>query len=400
MTTVVLSPYDVARYSEGGGHFWVYLHYALGLQDIGCNVLWLESYVETGDRDDDRGKLRTLAERLKRHGLRNEPIFYPRSTPSTLRSASGLFQRAELLINFEYAIHPDVLAWFRRTALVDIDPGMLQFWMATGQLQVPHHDVHFTTGENIGAPGGRVPDAGCRWHAIRPPVSLAAWPRATGPTHGAFTTISSWWGGKGRGEWMVVDRENAFFENNKRTTFLELADLPLLTTETLELALSMDEQSILEAHVALQGETAIPSRLREYASEAEDCAFLLSRGWRIRTSREVSRTPDEYQRYIQQSRGEFSCAKPAYVRFQNAWVSDRTLCYLASGRPAVVQHTGPSTFLPDGEGLFRFRTLHDAATALDAIQAHHERHCQAARAIAETCFDARKVVAGMLNVAL
>src|SRR5256885_12568838 len=91
------------------------------------------------------------------------------------------------------------------------------------------------------------------------------------------------------------------------------------------------------------------------------------RGWRIRHSGEVAGTPEAYQAYIQKSRGEFSCAKRSCRKFQNAWVSDRTLCYLASGKPAVVQHTGPSSFLPDGEGLFRFSTPKDAARAFDAI---------------------------------
>ena len=120
----------------------------------------------------------------------------------------------------------------------------------------------------------------------------------------------------------------------------------------------------------------------------------------MRDAREVANTPERYQAYIRGSRGEWSCAKPFFVKLQNAWVSDRTVCYLASGKPAVVQHTGPSTYLPDGEGMFRFTTLEQAAAALDAINADYERHCRAARDIAATYFDADRVVAGMLNEAL
>src|SRR5206468_6139977 len=87
---------------------------------------------------------------------------------------------------------------------------------------------------------------------------------------------------------------------------------------------------------------------------------LERRGWRIRQSREVAATPEMYQSYIQQSRGEFSCAKRSCMKFQNGWVSDRTLCYLASGKPVVVQDTGPSGFLPNGEGMFRFTTAQQA----------------------------------------
>jgi len=124
------------------------------------------------------------------------------------------------------------------------------------------------------------------------------------------------------------------------------------------------------------------------------------RGWRLREAWDVSSTPGQYRAYVQRSRGEFSCAKPAYVSLDTAWVSDRTLCYLASGKPAVVQHTGPSRILPDAEGLVRFRSIEEAARALAAVEADYERHCRQARALAEEQFDARRVVARVLERAL
>jgi glycosyltransferase involved in cell wall biosynthesis len=120
----------------------------------------------------------------------------------------------------------------------------------------------------------------------------------------------------------------------------------------------------------------------------------------VRHSREVAGSPEAYRSYIQQSRGEFSCAKPSCIDFQNAWISDRTLCYLASGKPAVVQHTGPSVYLPDGEGLFRFTTLEEAAAALEAVNTDYGRHCRAAREIAEAYFDAEQVATRVLNETL
>src|SRR5437667_6316197 len=99
-----------------------------------------------------------------------------------------------------------------------------------------------------------------------------------------------------------------------------------------------------------------------------------------------------YRGYIQRSRGEFSCAKPSYIKQQTGWVSDRTVCYLASGKPVVVQDTGPSALLPNGEGMFRFSTVEQAAEALEAINVDYEKHCRAARQVAETFFDARRVV--------
>jgi hypothetical protein len=88
------------------------------------------------------------------------------------------------------------------------------------------------------------------------------------------------------------------------------------------------------------------------------------------------------------------------MRLANAWISDRTLCYLASGRPAIVQHTGPSRFLPDGDGLFRFGSLEEAAAALSTVEADYERQCRRARALVEAHFDAREVVRSVLERAI
>jgi hypothetical protein len=165
------------------------------------------------------------------------------------------------------------------------------------------------------------------------------------------------------------------YSNDKRSGFLPFLSLPPRTSEPLELALCLD-------------------------GDNEERAALEERGWRVREAWEVTSTPGDYQRYIQDSRGEFSCAKPSCVRLQNAWISDRTLCYLASGKPAVVQHTGPSRFLPDSASLFRFRDVDEAVRSLETVAADYDRHCKLARALAEEYFDARKVVRTVLERAL
>ena len=128
--------------------------------------------------------------------------------------------------------------------------------------------------------------------------------------------------------------------------------------------------------------------------------MLERHGWRVRAAREVTGTPAEYSRYVQRSAGEFSCAKPSCMLLQNAWVSDRTICYLASGRPAVVQDTGPNRYLDGGEGILRFSTLEQAAEALERMQAGYAGHARAARELAQTHFDAPKVAAEIVDGAL
>ena len=377
MTSVVVSAYNVASTPDFGGHFWVYMQYVHGLRSLGCEVFWLEQLTADQRRASAHA---TFLDRMARFGLAGHSILYDASEADGHRdvrflgiepaAVDAVFRHADLLLNFHYAIDPGILARFRRTALVDIDPGLLQHWIAHAQIDVAPHDVYLTTGETVGARGSRIPACGLSWQRIRPPICLDLWPYIHGSACSRFTTVSSWLSK----DW-VTDGGAIGFDNTKRVAFLPYADLPSLTSTERELALYLE------------------GRL-----DAEDRRLLERNGWRVRHSVEVAATPDAYRAYVQQSRGEFSCAKPSCVEFQNAWVSDRTLCYLASGKPVVVQHTGPSRVLPNGEGMFRFSTLDEAADALDTIEASYERQRLAAREIAEELFDARRVLAELLDL--
>lgn len=385
MASVVISACNVANFPEGGGHFWVYMQYAHGLRRLGCDVYWLEQ-IGPADPEREARLAATLTQRLKRFGFEGNILLYTldgkhEGTRGSIRfvgSSSSVVKtvlgRADLLLNFHYKIDPRILNWARRTALVDIDPGLLQFWIGAGQIALPPHDRYLTIGETVGTREGRVPDCGLRWTRVRRPVCLDLWPGAYNPRCAAFTTVSSW----STADWLEFKKngETVLSENTKRRSFLRFVDLPLRTRQPLELALFL------------------------VADDEADRARLERHRWRVRDSRQVAGTPEAYRAYIGGSRGEFSCAKPSCMAFQNAWISDRTLCYLASGKPAVVQHTGPSSYLPSGEGLFRFKTPVQAVEAFEQINADYERHCGAARAIAETHFDASRVLERVLNTAL
>lgn len=389
MAVVVVSPANVANFIEGGGHFWVFMQYVQGLRALGCDVYWLEQFRRSGNPGRDETVLARFFAQMERYGLGGRTIVYERRCDGdtgtqpreyigvTRQHADAVIRRADLLLNFHYRIEPALLAEFRRTALVDIDPGLLQFWIGAGQLNVSRHDAYLTTGETVGTPGSRIGDCGLDWIHIRPPVALDLWPTRTDPRCEAFTTVSNWYGGDGTGsgcEWIVA--EEISYENTKRVSFLNFIDLPRLTDQPLELALCFGPE------------------------EAEERPLLVNHGWWVRRSSEVASSPERYQAYIQQSRGEFSCVKPSCLAFQNAWISDRSLCYLASGKPVVVQNTGSSALVPHGEGILRFDTIGEAAEALTTINSNYEAHCRAARGIAETYFDARQVVSVILNRAL
>jgi hypothetical protein len=376
MTATVCLGAKTLDYPEGAGHFWVFLNWALGLTACGCRVIWLDWVPQNTPPETARAWAATLESRLAQYGLANCLALTDRSGESLPESVRGsnldlaAATEADLLLNLHYKMPTRIVARFRRSALLDIDPGLLQLWMAGDQLEVARHDVYFTIGETVGRPEAKFPAAGVEWHSTRPCVSLEWWPQRGAPVDAPFTTVSQWY----TGEWVVAEGEEPY-QNDKREGFLPFLELPRRTRQALELALPPQGRS-------------------------DESGSLRDQGWRVRDACTITCTPWHYQAYIQSSAGEFSCAKPSCIRLQNAWISDRTLCYLASGKPAVVQHTGPSGFLPEAEGLFRFRTVEEAAKHLEAAVGEYERHCRLARELAVEFFDARRVAKQVLERAL
>ena len=113
----------------------------------------------------------------------------------------------------------------------------------------------------------------------------------------------------------------------------------------------------------------------------------------------VSRTPAEYRAFIHRSKAEFGVAKHTYVATRSGWFSDRTECYLASGRPALVQDTGWTAHLPSGLGLLSFSTVEEAIAGIDRINTDYARHARSAADIAREHFDARVVLPRLLETA-
>jgi hypothetical protein len=406
VTTVVISPSNVVGFPDGGGHFWVYMQYVQGLRALGCDVYWLEHFHGTGDEQHDRTALHIFLERMRHFDLARKVMIIRPGEPFpagddengmvlTGKLAEQACARADLLLNFSYAINADLLSRFRKTALVDIDPGLLQFWISHGQIQVVPHDLYFSTGETVGTEDALFSDCGIVWQRIRPIVSLRDWPVVFRPNAAALTTVSGWWGD----EW-ISDGEDILYQNNKRVSFMQFVELAARTDQRLELALCLGIKDPDDPDEVREQQHAELTGCTDYQGDAIDKATLENNGWKIKLASAVAGTPDDYRRYIQKSRGEFSCAKPSCMKFKNAWVSDRSLCYLASGKPVIVQDTGPSDFLPEAEGMFRFATPDDALAAIEAMNSDYKAHCLAARRLAETYFDAEKVLTKVLDVAV
>jgi hypothetical protein len=371
----------VAQYPTGGGNFWVPLQYLLGLRALGLEAYWLELLWAKGDATRAREFVAAFRQYIERldvaewvvlivfpEGGRDDP---PGPAEHHGMGAEALRERARhaLLLNLANSVTAPLRAGFARTALLDVDPGPFQIWAREYDLGVGGHDVHLTIGQNLGAPDSPVPLGGVEWKRVWPAVHLPAWPDRHDVPAECYTTVTQWW----TGQYAVLDGET--YDCNKRPGFLDVIDLPRRTGVKLELA----------ANVHLE--------------EREDRELLARHGWRLADPAVVAGTPEAFRHYVQASRGEFSCAKPAYVKARPGWVSDRTICYLASGRPCVVQATGAERHLPESAGLRFFRTQEEAAEGLAAIEADYARAAHAARDLAEEVFSTRAVLPALLDAA-
>ncbi|MEA3208002.1 MAG: hypothetical protein QOE70_1059 [Chthoniobacter sp.] len=374
--TVCLSASSL-YFAEGGGHLWLHLNWALGFRALGCEVFWLELALPGTAPEELLPMIAALRSRLEPYGLADSLVVdseTPEPLPAEVAAVVPGLERAataDFLLTLNCGTPAHVVNRFRRSAFVDIDPGLLQIWVGTGELHLAPHDHYFTIGETVGTPEALFPDLGLNWHHLTPPIALDWWPVAAAAADAPFTTVSNW----DTSEW--IELPGCLFENNKKSGFLPFLDVPRQTVQPLELALCLADCELEEVGGDLRG-----------------------RGWRVRHSYEVTSTPALYQQYIQSSRGEFSACKPSCVQFQNAWVSDRTICYLASGKPAIVRHTGASRILPDRAGMLRFHTPEEAVRMLAEVAENYAWHSQQARALAEEHFDARTILRRVLEVVL
>ena len=318
----------VAKYPEGGGNFWVPLQWLLGLRAVGADAWWLELVWGDGDAERARGLADGFLRQAAALGVGDRVVVWclpdgrrddPPGRIETLGAldADGVRARARggLLLNLANSVTAPLRSGFARTALFDIDPGPFQLWARDSDLGVGSHDVHVTIGQHLGAPDSPVPLGDVAWRRVWPTVHLPAWPVQAG-AGGRWTTVTQWW----NNQYAFLDGRT--YDCNKRTGFLRIVDLPARTGLVLELAANV------------------------HPGETEDRALLARHGWRLVDPAIVAGTPEDFRRYVQAARGELSAAKPAYVEARAGWVSDRTICFLASGRPCVVEATGAEEHLP------------------------------------------------------
>jgi hypothetical protein len=227
--------------------------------------------------------------------------------------------------------------------------------------------THFVTiSDAVGRPAGIIPDCGREWIVTVPPVVLSEWAYASGVERQALTSVGHW---RGYGSVVAGDMHLGQRVHSLRP----IIDLPERTPLPVEVAYAIHQR------------------------ETADLAALTDHGWTLLDPDELAGDPDRYRRFVQGSFAELAIAKSGYVVSDSGWFSDRSACYLASGRPVIAQSTGFERRIPTGAGVFAFTTTDEAVAATEEIVAHYETHRDAARQIAEDRLDAAVVLDALLD---
>jgi hypothetical protein len=357
------------------GHTWVFLQWLLGFRRLGFDPLfvdWLSPEMCDGplERSENVSYIDGV---LNRFGLEQGYAVLDRRSGESVAGLSRtevLRRTAEsafLLNVMGFLDDEEVLAAAPRRVFLDIDPGFGQMWRELGLADIfAGHDDHVTIGENIGRPGCAIPTCGLDWITTRQPVVLDLWPARNGAGE-RFTSVGSW-----RGPFGPVEFEGTTY-GLRVHEFRRFLELPRLTGEAFELALDIDE------------------------ADAPDLARLQAAGWHLVPPGAVAGSPEAYRSYLAGSKAELMVARGMYVQSRSGWFSDRSACYLATGRPVLAQDTGLGDLYPVGEGLVTFSTLDEAVAGVEEIAGRYQRHARAARAVAEDSFDSDKVLGGLLT---
>lgn len=363
----------IARYPFGGVT-WCSLMYLLGLRALGHDVLYIEDTGECGyDPEHDTISLdpsygtRYIHAALAPFDLGDRWSFvnYDGTYHGLSREAVRAYcADADLYVNLSGGswFWRDEYAMIPRRVFVDSDPVFTQLAIAKGDAWYVDFfrgfDHLFTFGANIGTPASDVPTGGFAWHKTWQPVVTRLWHTDAPPSVNRFTTVMTW-----------KTESFADVDGNKDREFIHFIDLPTRTSASFSLAVNGPRQ------------------------------LLDDYGWSPVDAMAISRSPWDYRDFIQGSKAEFGVAKHAYVSRRSGWFSDRTECYLAAGRPALVQDTGWSRHLPSGTGLIAFSTPDEAVAGLDSLTADYARHARHARDIAREYFEASRVLSDFLETA-
>jgi hypothetical protein len=363
-----------------GGATWAVLQYVRGLRQLGHDVYFVEPVQVNAIRPvgaalTESANAEYFCAVMRRFGLGERSALVMQGTRETIGLSYGALidtaRSTDLLINISGMLtDPDLLEAIPRRVYLDLDPAFNQLWHCTEgvDMRFKGHTHFVTVGSLIGTPECGIPLCGRVWQHTLQPVVLSEWPFTVGQPAKPWTTVGNW-----RGYGSIVT--GGVHYGQKAHSFRQFMDLPerIGRTEHVRAALAI------------------------HPGEVDDLLALRAHGWELADPSVVAGTPDAYREFIQTSKGELGIAKSGYVASSCGWFSDRSVCYLASGRPVIAQDTGFSRVLPTGEGLFAISNVDEAVAAIAGVSADYDRHCRRAREIAEEYFRSDTVLVRLLE---
>jgi len=364
-----------------GGHAWAILQYILGFRRLGCEIYYVE-HLSVNEFVDGNWEPASFSASANAHNFRLLMDRFDLTDHAALLEWEGsghvglshaevkkLAPDIDLLINRSGHMQLGaVLGAVRRRMYLDVDPGYTQIWQEQYgvDMNLRGHDVYVTVGLNLGAPDCPFPTCGVHWETTLPPVVLSEW-TTTDPPGVAYSTIADW-RGFSPVEWRGV------WYGQKADEFLRVIELPRRVSVPLEVCLFI-------------------------SPDESDWTKLEQHGWRLASPHLHAATPDSYRNYIFDARGEFTAVKHGYAAGRTGWFSDRSACYLAAGRPVIVQDTSIEPYVPTGTGLLTFTDVDSAADALNRVECDYARHAAAAAAFAHEYLDSDRVLVRLLHLA-
>ncbi|MDQ3179351.1 MAG: hypothetical protein M3Q33_02405 [Acidobacteriota bacterium] len=364
-----------------GGLAWHHLQYVLGLKKLGHDVVFLEDSDDyaacynplTSEVNTNPGYgLRFIDDTFKRLNLENRWAYYDAHAKSWFGKTEAemfeFFASTDVLLNVS-GVNPlrDWLLKIPKRVLIDTDPAFTQIRHLTdknARQLAKKHNFFLTFGENYGHADCSIPKDGFEWKPTRQPLVPDHWKVLKGFQNSSWTTIMQW------DSYRTLEYDGQIF-GMKSASFDEYVDLPTITGEKFELAIGS-------------------------ANAPRD--FLQNKGWNIINPLVPTRSPWSYQEFIQNSKAEWSVAKHGYAASRSGWFSERSVAYLASGRPVLTQETGFSKFVASGEGLLSFSSLAETVDGIDRINSDYEFHCKKAREIAQGFFNYKNVLTRLIEI--
>jgi hypothetical protein len=373
-----------------GGVAWDYLQYVIGFSRLGHDVYYHEDTwswpyhpVERQATSDGSYSAAFLADFFERYapelGSRWHYFhLHETSFGMSTEAFKEVARTADIFLNVSGAcMFPDELGPGCMKIFLDTDPGYNQImlsekfeWSENVERwceNVSAHDRHFTYAENIYGKDCRVPRLDYNWKTTRMPIVTDLWRPLTqrpAPAGAPWTTVMTWNAFKGR----------LFYKGEEYKS----------------------KGSEFENFIGLPRHVSVPLRVAVGGMNAP-LDRLSANGWQVSDGPEATLTPVDYQDFIVGSRGEFSSAKHVYVALRTGWFSCRSACYLAAGRPVIVEDTGFSGVYPVGDGILPFSTLEEAVAAVDRAEADYDLQAKKAVSVADELFDSNKVLSKMIE---